>query len=366
MLEPTARRLPAAGGPERDLGETFDQTPLWSTVEGATFSRGRIGHPPVLHLLLLLGSAVAIYVASELFVNAIEHLGRYLNVGTLAVGTVLAALGTALPESVVTGIAVTDRSREQLGIGAALGGPLALATIGYGVIGLSLLVRRRPLVQLDAARLQRDQRWFLMIFVANVTLGLVAFSFKPLLGLMLFAAYAGYVIVELRAESTPGDEVDLEPLTLTRSATPGILPVLAQTLTTLVVVFIASQVFVAQLEWAGPQLGLSSAVVALLLAPVATELPEVMNALIWVRQGKTQLALSNMSGSMMVQTTVPSGLALLYTSWDLNGPLLLSGGVTAAAVVFLLVALRRNRLSARWLAGAAGFYLVFAALLPVV
>jgi hypothetical protein len=165
------------------------------------------------------------------------------------------------------------------------------------------------------------------------------------------------VIVELRAESTPGDEVDLEPLTLTRSATPGILPVLAQTLTTLVVVFIASQVFVAQLEWAGPQLGLSSAVVALLLAPVATELPEVMNALIWVRQGKTQLALSNMSGSMMVQTTVPSGLALLYTSWDLNGPLLLSGGVTAAAVVFLLVALRRNRLSARWLAGAAGFYL---------
>jgi cation:H+ antiporter len=91
-----------------------------------------------------------------------------------------------------------------------------------------------------------------------------------------------------------------------------------------------------------------------------------MNALIWVRQGKTQLALSNMSGSMMVQATVPSGLALLFTPWDLNGPLLLSGGVTGGAIVFLLIALRRDRLSARWLAGAASFYLLFAALLPVV
>jgi cation:H+ antiporter len=320
----------------------------------------------VLHLVLLLGSAGAIYVASELFVNAIEHLGRHLNVGTLAVGTVLAAIGTALPESVVTGIAVTDGSREQLGVGAAMGGPLALATIGYGVIGLSLLARRRRLGHLDTARLRRDQRWFLLLFLANVTLGLVAFSFKPALGLVLFAAYVGYVVVELRTEGTIEDEVDLEPLTLTRSAKPGIAPVLVQTLATLVVVFVASQVFVSQLEWAGPQLGLSSAVVALLLAPVATELPEVMNALIWVRQGKHQLALSNMSGSMMVQATIPSGLGLLYTSWDFSGPLLLSGCVTGAAILYLLIGLRAGRLGGRWLAGAAGFYAVFAALLPIV
>ena len=91
------------------------------------------------------------------------------------------------------------------------------------------------------------------------------------------------------------------------------LPVLVQTTATLVVIFVASQVFVDQLDWAGPQLGLSATVTALLLAPVATELPEVMNALIWVRQGKTQLALSNISGSMMVQATVPSGLGILFT-----------------------------------------------------
>lgn len=46
--------------------------------------------------------------------------------------------------------------------------------------------------------------------------------------------------------------------------------------------------------------------VALLLSPLATELPETMNALIWVRQGKERLALANTSGAMMIQATIPS------------------------------------------------------------
>ena len=319
----------------------------------------------MLHVLLLIVSAGAIYFACELFVNAVEHLGRALNLGTLAVGTVLAAVGTALPESVVTGIAVTVGDAKDIGVGAAMGGPLALSTIAYAVVGISLLLRRQPLPKIDAARLGRDQTAFLGIFAVKVGLGLVAFTWKPWLGLLFFAAYGVYVLVELRAEHDV-DELELEPLTLGGSVAPGLPAVLVQTLGTLVVIFLASQVFVSQLTWTGPQLGLTPAVTALLLAPLATELPEVMNALIWVRQGKTQLALSNISGSMMVQATVPSGLGILFTTWRFDGPLLLSGLVTAAAIVFLLVALRQHRLSARVLTAAGGCYVVFAALLPLV
>jgi len=320
----------------------------------------------VLHLLLLLGSAAAIYVSCELFVNAVEHLGRLWKVGALAVGTVLAAVGTALPESVVTGIAVTVGHQKDIGVGAALGGPLALATVGYGAVGLALLARRRPLSRVNTRRLGRDQATFLAIFAVKVGLGLVAFAWKPWLGLLFFAAYGVYVVVELRADDHDVDELELEPLRLTRSDRPSAVPVLVQTLGTLAVVWAASQVFVAQLAWTGDQLGLAPAVVALLLSPIATELPEVMNALIWVRQGKTQLALANISGSMMVQATVPSGLGILFTDWEFDGPLLLSGLVTAAAIAFLLVTLRRGRLDARRLAAAAGFYAVFALLLPLV
>jgi cation:H+ antiporter len=60
----------------------------------------------MLHVALLLGCAVAIYFACEWFVNAVEWLGVRLKIGHVAVGTILAAAGTALPESVVTLVAV--------------------------------------------------------------------------------------------------------------------------------------------------------------------------------------------------------------------------------------------------------------------
>ncbi|MGB8651644.1 MAG: sodium:calcium antiporter [Mycobacteriales bacterium] len=319
----------------------------------------------MLHVLLLLGSAVTIYLACELFVNAVEHLGALLKVGPLAVGTVLAAIGTALPESVVTGVAVTVGGQDDIGIGAAMGGPLVLSTIAYAVVGVALLVRRHRLRGIDTRRLGRDQKAFLSVFVFKVGLGLVAFAWKPWLGLVFFAVYGGYVLVELR-DTGPAEEPDLEPLRLTGTTSPAMPAVLAQNLATLAVIFVASQVFVAQLDWTGRQLGLPDAVVALLLSPIATELPEVMNALIWVRQGKAQLALSNISGSMMVQATVPSGLGLLFTPWLFDAPLLLSGLVTMAAIAYLLITLLRRRLTARRLALASGFYGVFALLLPLV
>jgi cation:H+ antiporter len=152
----------------------------------------------VIHVALLPLSAVAIYLACGWFVNAVEWLGLRLELGPLAVGTVLAAFGTALPESVVTFVAVVfgrTSQEKDIGVGAAMGGPLALATIAYAVVGLTLLAQsRRPSPEEygDLRKLHRDQMWFLAIFVVKVGLGLVAFAIKPWLGLFFFAAYAVY------------------------------------------------------------------------------------------------------------------------------------------------------------------------------
>jgi cation:H+ antiporter len=351
----------------------------------------------VWHFVLLIVCAVAIYLSCEWFVNAVEWLGRRLNVGKMAVGTILAAFGTALPESVVTLVAVTTgRTPEakNLGVGAAMGGPLALATVAYGVTGLVLLAHRRkqPALALagtsgsgtdvppvaggealgdtkDMARLAKDQKWFLPIFVVKVALGLLAFAFKPALGLLFFAAYAVYFWREMRGGQDEGEEEEeeLEPLKLQpKAASPATWAVVTQTLAALVVIFLASHTFVKQLDAIGPMLGLSTAVTALLLSPIATELPETMNAIIWVRQGKTKLALANISGAMMIQATVPSGLGLLFTSWKFDGALLWSGLVTMAAIVYLLATMRAHRLTPARLSLAALFYVAFAlGLLPM-
>ena len=151
-----------------------------------------------------------------------------------------------------------------------------------------------------------------------------------------------------------------------RTAHPATWAVVVQTLGSLVVTFVASQLFVDQLNTVGPMLGLSGSVTALLLSPLATELPEIMNAVVWVRQGKNRLALANISGAMMVQATVPSGLGLLFTSWHLDGPLLWAGVVTAGAIACLLFTLLNRALTVRKLTLVGAFYGVFAlGLIPI-
>ncbi|HZC19715.1 MAG TPA: hypothetical protein VE225_08370, partial [Rubrobacteraceae bacterium] len=72
-------------------------------------------------VLQMLLSLAAILGAAVLFTNAIEMLGERLNLGQGAVGSVLAAVGTALPETMIPVVAL---------IGAALAGGQASGAAG--------------------------------------------------------------------------------------------------------------------------------------------------------------------------------------------------------------------------------------------
>src|ERR1700761_2069722 len=98
-----------------------------------------------LSVVLFLLCAGIIYLSCEYFVNGVEWVGRRLNLGSTTTGTVLAAFGTALPESAVTFVAVVfgrDAAQKNVGVGAAVGGPLVLSTISYAVVGLVLFLSR--------------------------------------------------------------------------------------------------------------------------------------------------------------------------------------------------------------------------------
>jgi cation:H+ antiporter len=321
----------------------------------------------LLAAVLLLVSAGFIYGACEYFVNGVEWVGRKIGVSQNAVGTVLAAFGTALPESVVTFVAVVfgrDATAKSIGVGAALGGPLVLATIAYPVVGLMLWItrpdaRRQP-IDVNVQRLGRDQSWFLLIFLFKIALGFVAFAIKPWLGWAFLAAYAAYTWMEMRHEDNHS-EGEPEPLKFQpKKPLPSTALAVLQTLLALVAIFAASHVFVTQLAIVGPWFGIPSTVVALLLSPIATELPETMNAIIWIRQGKHRLALANISGSMMIQATIPTALGLFFTPWLFDSALALAAGITAVAVLGLAILLRRNTLTPIRLALFVIFYLFFA------
>ena len=211
-----------------------------------------------------------------------------------------------------------------------------------------------------------DQRWFLGIAVVSLALGFMDVPGKAWLSLGFLGMYAIYVIRELRAEDTPDqakqaeEAEELEALKIWRSPhPPARWAVVLQTLSALVLVVAASHQFVNELTWIAPNLGIAPAAVALVLAPIATELPEIMNAVIWVRQGKNHLALANISGSMMVQATVPVAFGLIFTPW-LFGRILMSAAIcTIAAITYQLFVIRGSRFTPRWLASVILFYGLF-------
>ena len=143
----------------------------------------------------------------------------------------------------------------------------------------------------DCARLSQDQGWFISIFLCKFAFGLVMSSGKHWLGIVFLAAYALYIWKELRTTGDLHESEELEPLTIRpQDNSPNLFWVALQISFALVVVFAASRIFVSQLDVIGPALGVPPQLVALLLSPIATEMPETMNAVIWVRQGKERMA----------------------------------------------------------------------------
>src|SRR5258706_10204079 len=119
-------------------------------------------------ILILVFAFVVILLGAELFTNGIEWFGRKLELAEGAVGSVLAAIGTALPETMIPVIAILfsgSASSHEVGVGAILGAPLMLSTLGMFVTGIAILwvARRRTtgdVLQVDTTVLNHDVRYF--------------------------------------------------------------------------------------------------------------------------------------------------------------------------------------------------------------
>ncbi|WP_296706479.1 hypothetical protein [Rhodoblastus sp.] len=305
-------------------------------------------------LLEMAFAGAAIYFTCGFFTNGVEWLGLRLHLSQTATGAILAAFGTALPESAVTLSAAafgSDSAQQDIGVGAAIGGPLALSTIGYGVIGLMVWRRRAfasPLGHMSFDWLRRDQIWFLSIFVLTTVLGVAELRWKAPFGLLLIAAYALYLHRGLDAadglsEALAPDRLALRP----RDSEPKTVWIALQLGLALMAICMASRFFVHGLEMTGSALGLSPQVTALLLSPIATEMPETMNAIVWMRQDKPHLALANVSGAMMIQATLPAAFGMIFTPWLFEAAVLIAALaiVLATTVALTVVNLRRMALA---------------------
>jgi cation:H+ antiporter len=322
--------------------------------------------------VLLFVSFAVILAGAQLFTNAIEWLGHRLSLGEGAVGSLLAAVGTAMPETLIPIVALIGGAEgaDEVAVGAIVGAPFLLATVAMAIVGGTALGYRRRREQgrhlkAHAPTLDRDLLFFGVFFAAGLVLGAgLPEAVRIAAAIAFFAAYLLYVRATLARPGTLQEETTLNPLILIprgrRRGEPALLPVILQVLIGLGAMVGGAHLFVEELLHVAESIGVEAIVLSLILAPLATELPEKANSFFWVREGKDTLALGNITGAMVFQSTIPIAVGLAFTEWELDRFAAVSMGLGLAGGAVAYWALRlRGQFDAGAIFSWAALYAAF-------
>jgi cation:H+ antiporter len=341
----------------------------------------------VIDIVILVLAFFVILLGAELFTNGIEWFGRKLELAEGAVGSVLAAVGTALPETMIPIVAILFGANEAshgVAVGAVLGAPFMLATLAMFVTGVAVLIAGRhraagDVMPVDSGVLAHDMAYFAVAYAIAVGAAFLPLDppwLKWIAAAVLLGIYAWYVKGHFEADASV-DARDLAPLRFRRldrgglrqdPQVPRLRVVNLQVIAAVALIVVGAIFFVGAVEDLATHIGVQETLLALVIAPIATELPEKFNSIIWVRQGKDTLAMGNITGAMVFQSTIPTVVALVFASsaWHVTAGstiAFVSAGIAFAssAAIFIPMA-RAHRLRGRSLLVGGAFYLVYLAL----
>lgn len=302
------------------------------------------------NVLLTVFSLAFILLFCFLFTNAVEWFGKKLNLGQGVVGSVLAAVGTALPETIIPIIAILyyhNENAKEIGIGAIAGAPFMLGTLAFFVTGLAVIVyaamgKRSYKMSADVKVISRDITFFLVIYgIAVLTSFIHNFTtLKCIIAVALLLSYLLYLKQTLNDDCEQCE--DLEPLYFTKlfKVKTNLTWIIIQLVIALGGIIYGAHLFVNYVEALSTVLGIAPLILSIIITPIATELPEKLNSVIWSGKGKDTLALGNITGAMVFQSCFPVVFGMIFTPWDLTGITLVSAIIAIVSGLINLVWLK--------------------------
>jgi len=312
---------------------------------------------------ILLVALLVILIGAETFTNALEHLGERLKISEGVTGSIFAAVGTALPETMVPVVAIlstasTQQVREEVGVGAILGAPLMLSTLTLCLMALFAIHKRGWSTELHPERtgLRRDLSWFLLAYgLSTVAIFIPHTSMwvRAMIALSLVLVYFIYLMLTIRASAKLVADghgtAASEPLFLVRlfgriGVPENMFTILLQLALGLTLIIFGAHGFVQGVEQLSVWLGISALVLSMLIVPVATELPEKVNSILWIRKRKDTLAFGNITGAMVFQGSLLPALGIMLTPWEPRQEILAGVLLTLLASSYLLLMARRGHL----------------------
>ena len=298
----------------------------------------------------LLVMLLIILIAAEVFTNALEHLGEKLGISEGVTGSIFAAVGTALPETMVPLLALLAGTQnvatnEEIGVGAILGAPLMLATLSISLMAISVWKRRGTQGHLRPERtgLTRDLNFFIIAFSFAAVAMYVPHTLSSVrygIGACMVMIYFVYVLMTINASKAlvedghateAGSDMFLCKIGLPNNMTMIVI----QLLLGLGLLVAGAKGFIHGVEAASAILGISALILSLLIIPIATELPEKVNSILWVRKGKDTLAFGNITGAMVFQGTLLPAIGIMLTPWEPRKEVVWGIAITLIAAIWI-------------------------------
>jgi cation:H+ antiporter len=322
-----------------------------------------------LFLFLLL-----ILIAAEVFTNALEHLGERLGISEGVTGSLFAAVGTALPETMVPVLAIFGGSEnvhvnEEIGVGAILGAPLMLATLSIFLMGVFAWARRGATGELTPERsgFTRDLNFFLLAFLFSALAMFLPHEpsvWRLIVAMSMVLMYFFYIMLTLRAsvqlvQDGHGTEADKAMFLSRIGFRSNLFGIVIQLILGLVLLIGGAKGFIYNVAEASQILGISALLLSLLIIPVATELPEKVNSILWIRRGKDTLAMGNITGALVFQGTLLPAIGIMLTPWTPEREVFAGVVVTFVAALWLRFMIGRGPLRVWHLAANGVLYVLY-------
>ena len=325
------------------------------------------------NVIILLLSLGIILLGCELFTNGIEWLGKKLNFGDGVVGSIFSAVGTCLPETLIPIIALLFSKNQvdskDIGIGAIAGAPFMLATLALFITGFSVIIfadRRKTKYEINVNLniLSRDISFFVVVYISAILTSFITFGIvKNFIAIMLIVCYIYYVVKTVNNDQVSNEEIDELLFAKIFYSKTSILLVILQIVFALSAIIIGAELFVSNIEVVAKALKVSTLVLSIIITPIATELPEKFNSIIWISKNKDTLSLGNITGAMVFQSCIPVSIGIIATDWSLDNVTLVSAFLALASslVTFIWIKRRKSLNPVPLLAGGLfyAFFIVF-------
>ncbi len=258
--------------------------------------------------------------ASWILSYGAEHLSSRF--GAKFVGRTLLSIATTLPEIVIV-IYASSVGLYDVAIGSGLGSNILMMTLGLALMLLIATTRlsKSPLKQIDVSSFKIDKIFLLFSALISAILLLDGYNFVD--GFIFMGMFFGYIIiayVEMKREKKSISKRIIEPINDRSIHLSDQITVSGLAMTKAIIAFVGGTVgivigaepFIQSLQSFSNDIGVSTIVLAVIISPIAGEMPEKISMMILARKGTggVSIAIANVLGSKILNNSLLLGVAI--------------------------------------------------------